>query len=60
MSQEEFKKQFEIASALVETWPAWKQNILENSAKPTVSVPRAPVDNKRISEESEKTPKRDE
>jgi hypothetical protein len=55
MSQEEF----EIASALVAKWPTWKQNLLENSSGPTVSVPRAPVDNKRVSEEGEKTPKID-
>lgn len=49
MRQEEFRKQFEIASALVETWPVWKQNILEYSSQSTVSVPRTPVDNPRIS-----------
>jgi hypothetical protein len=59
MSQEEFKKQFEIASALVATWPVWKQNILEYSSKPTVSVPRTPVDNQRVSAENEKTQKTD-
>lgn len=31
------------AVAIVNTWPLWKQNILENSASPTVRVPRLPV-----------------
>ena len=59
MSQEEFRKQFEIASALVESWPVWKQNIVEYSSKPTVSVPRTPVDNQRVSAENEKIQKTD-
>jgi len=53
MSQEEFRKQYEIATSLVNQWPAWKQNILEDSSKPTVSVPRAPVDNQRIAEQGD-------
>ncbi len=53
MSQQEFREQFAIATALVASWPAWKQNILENSSKPTVSVPRIPVDNQRVCAESE-------
>jgi hypothetical protein len=60
MSQEEFKKQFEIASALVATWPVWKQNILEYSSSPTVSVARTPVDNQRISEECDKKTKNEQ
>ena len=59
MSQEEFKKQFDIASALVATWPVWKQNILEYSSKPTVSVPRTPVDNQRAAGESQKSQQSD-
>jgi hypothetical protein len=45
MSQEELDKQFALASALVKTWPEWKQKILEISLSPTVPVPREPVDN---------------
>lgn len=51
MSREEFKKQYAIASALVESWPVWKQNILAISASPTVAVPRQPVDNRDDSEQ---------
>lgn len=47
MSQEELNKQYAIASALVKSWPAWKQNILTLSESPTVAVPRPPVDNSR-------------
>lgn len=31
---------------LVDSWPKWKQNIIEQSASPTVSTPRKPVVNK--------------
>jgi hypothetical protein len=40
-----FKKQLERASAIVDKWPAWKRNILNNSSCPTVAVPREPVIN---------------
>lgn len=43
MSREEFQRHQAMAKSLVTTWPKWKQNILENSSKPTVSVPRTPV-----------------
>lgn len=43
MSRDEFKRQQEIAQRVVQTWPEWKQNLLENSAKPTVNVARTPV-----------------
>lgn len=38
-----FQECLDHASLLVSGWPAWKQNILENSAKPTVAVPRTPI-----------------
>jgi len=59
MSQEEFRKQLDIAASQVKTWPLWKQNILQDSLSPTVPVPRTPVDNSRSSEKTEKTPKQD-
>lgn len=43
ISQEEFLEQLKIAAEIVASWPAWKQNILENSAKPFVDKPRPPV-----------------
>ena len=60
MSQEEFKKQFDIASSLVAQWPIWKRNILEDSSKPTVAIPRLPVDNLRASDQSQKPAKQDD
>ena len=57
MSEKEFQEQYALASALVKSWPVWKQNILQNSSKPTVAVAREPVDNARIAEEhAKKTP----
>lgn len=43
MTEKEFKKQLEIATKIVESWPLWKQNILEDSSKSTVSKPRPPI-----------------
>lgn len=44
MSQEEFRQQLANATKIVETWPAWKQQILESYSSPTVSVPRTPIE----------------
>ena len=49
-----------IASALVESWPRWKQNILEDSSKATFPVARTPVDNQRAAQEGDKPPKQSE
>lgn len=46
MTEEEFQKQMDIATKLVNSWPLWKQNLLEQSSKPFVEVPREPVSNK--------------
>jgi len=35
----------EYATKIVNTWPKWKQNILENSNKAQFDVPRKPVNN---------------
>lgn len=43
MTQEEFRETMKIATAIVDTWPEWKKNILEYSSKSTVSVPREPI-----------------
>jgi len=60
MSEKEFRAQLARATALVATWPAWKRNILEQSSRPTVSVPRTPVDNLRSSRDGEKKPERED
>ncbi len=57
MSREQLLEQFEIANAVVSQWPKWKQNLLVDSSKPTVSVPRAPVDNFRTTDRREIPPK---
>lgn len=43
MTEEEFAKVYADAKAIVDTRPAWKQNILEISDKPTRTAPREPV-----------------
>ncbi len=45
MTEEELKRHIERVTKLVESWPKWKQDILKNSNKPTVDVPREPVVN---------------
>jgi hypothetical protein len=40
-----FLRALKEAKELVDSWPKWKQNILENSGKSTVDVPRKPVIN---------------
>ncbi len=45
MTIKELNEAVRIANALVADWPAWKRNILEDSASPTVAVPRQPVFN---------------
>ena len=44
---DKFRAHIKRVSAIVKSWPLWKQNILQNSMKPTVSVPRTPVDNNK-------------
>lgn len=45
---EEFLAHLNRASAIVATWPKWKQNLLEDSSKPFCDVPRTPVDNSQV------------
>ncbi len=45
MSKEEILAQIERAKSVVGTWPAWKQNILLYSVRPTMSAPRPQVNN---------------
>jgi hypothetical protein len=47
MAKDEIYRRIESATKLVQSWPAWKQNILIQSAQPTVKIPRIPVDNKQ-------------
>ncbi|QDU98477.1 hypothetical protein [Lignipirellula cremea] len=48
MTHDEIRKQIEYATKVVETWPAWKQNILAHSSSPAISQPREPVDNHAV------------
>ena len=41
----EINRLIKQASDWIDTWPAWKRNILVQSSQPTVSKPREPVDN---------------
>lgn len=43
VTEAEFREALASARAIVESWPEWKKNILEQSGKATVSVPREPV-----------------
>ena len=45
MTPSELRLQIDKATRLIETWPAWKQNILAHSSRPSVSSPRPPVNN---------------
>lgn len=40
-----FWRHCQEASERVRRWPKWKQNILVDSAKPTLDIPRQPVVN---------------
>jgi len=48
MTKAEIREKIELANKLVESWPVWKRNILVNSSKSSVSVPRPPVDNRGV------------
>lgn len=39
----DFDHHLERVSALVKTWPLWKQNMLGQMASPTVDPPRTPI-----------------
>jgi len=41
--EEYFRQQLAMASKLVESWPKWKQNILEDMMSPTVKTSRQPI-----------------
>lgn len=45
MTKIELRHQIDKATRLVDAWPAWKQNILIYSSRPSVSSPRPPVNN---------------
>lgn len=45
MTVEQIVQVIKDAEKLVASWPEWKRNILRDSAKSTVSVPRQPVVN---------------
>jgi hypothetical protein len=42
MNKEEFQKQLNNASKIVDSWPEWKKHLLENSLKSTYSYSRLP------------------
>jgi hypothetical protein len=52
MTKNELREQIARASKLIETWPAWKQNVLVLSSRPSVSSPRPPVDNRAVRDDS--------
>lgn len=41
--REDFLKHLEEASKIVNSWPAWKRNILKYSSRATNDIPRQPV-----------------
>lgn len=45
INHNELRKHIAQATAIVETWPIWEQNLIENSLRPTKSSPRPYVDN---------------
>lgn len=45
LRQRHIKAQIKLANKLVKSWPKWKQNILEQSLKPTLDKPRPYVNN---------------
>lgn len=49
MTDKEIRQQIERATAVVQTWPSWKRNILVRSSQPTNSTARTPVDNRKSS-----------
>lgn len=56
MNEKEVRQQIVKATKLVEAWPAWKQNILAQSAQPSVTTPRPPVNNQAPSGDQQKKP----
>jgi hypothetical protein len=57
MTKEQVLQRIESATKLVQSWPAWKQNILVQSAQPTVRVPRTPVNNQAVPSERQESDK---
>jgi hypothetical protein len=51
----ELRQKIKIAAEEVRSWPAWMQNILVDSARPTVRVPRTPVNNNVATSEKPET-----
>jgi len=45
MTEMEIRQQIELTAKQVRDLPAWKRDILVESASPTVRVPRSPVPN---------------
>lgn len=43
ISHDEFRRHIAQATAIVETWPAWEQNMIENSLRPTMRRARQPI-----------------
>lgn len=49
----DFHRHIEHCSAVVKTWPLWKQNILAQSGSPTVPTPRTPITYEKTPEDSD-------
>ncbi len=43
--EERFRQAIAMATKIVESWPKWKQDMLEDMMSPTVKTPRQTVNN---------------
>ena len=57
MTEKEIRQQIKSVAEEVRSWPAWKRNILVESAQPTVKVPRTPVNNNAATSEKQESGK---
>lgn len=44
-NQKTLQEQIDLANKLIDTWPDWKKNILRDSGKSTLTIPRKPIVN---------------
>lgn len=43
MTERDIQTQTEYAAKIMESWPAWKRNILQHSTEPTNKMARPPI-----------------
>lgn len=53
MTKDDMRKELAKATAIVTSWPTWKQHILEDSFKPENSTCRIPVQSSEVRESTE-------